>query len=513
MPGAEYKSVETAAHAAGGAQRSRPAGETGASARPFAGKRTAGPVHADGPSSGFVSKRVVVDFVAGLDACLIVAMSVIAKWLYIGTYLAIAQEVEGYATVGALGAVITLAVLQSRGAFDFDALSRFRGQPGRIVFALLVSALILAGAGYLLKVAAFYSRGWMLTWMFLSAFSLMGLHFLVALIFRRWVRLGLFARRVAIYGSGEIAERLLARQGSENGNLRVVAVFDDTSDHARMRVPVTGGLAELIEFARRNPLDEVLIALPLSEEARIARLVERLSVLPVDVRLCPSAAEGLLRPRALMNYDGLAVLELERRPMEDWGPILKSIEDRVLSFLMLIFFAPLMAVIALVIRLDSRGPVLFRQSRHGFNNKVITVLKFRTMYVAEDGPEVVQATKNDPRVTRVGRFLRKTSLDELPQLINVLRGEMSLVGPRPHAIAHDEYYGAILDRYANRHKMKPGLTGWAQINGFRGETETPEKMRQRVECDLHYIDNWSLWFDIKILLLTPFLGFINRNAF
>jgi putative colanic acid biosynthesis UDP-glucose lipid carrier transferase len=169
-------------------------------------------------------------------------------------------------------------------------------------------------------------------------------------------------------------------------------------------------------------------------------------------------------------------------------------------------------VIAALIKLDSPGPVLFRQRRHGYNHRIIDVYKFRTMSVQENGTHVQQARKDDPRVTRMGRLLRRTSLDELPQLLNVLTGEMSLVGPRPHALAHNQLYAEQLDRYANRHRVKPGITGWAQINGFRGPTEDPEKMRQRVQLDLHYIENWSIWLDLKILVLTPFLGFIHRNA-
>jgi putative colanic acid biosynthesis UDP-glucose lipid carrier transferase len=172
-----------------------------------------------------------------------------------------------------------------------------------------------------------------------------------------------------------------------------------------------------------------------------------------------------------------------------------------------------MLLIALAIKIDSPGPVFFRQRRHGFNHRVIDVFKFRTMRVAEYGLPIEQARKNDPRVTRVGKLLRRTSLDELPQLINVMRGEMSLVGPRPHALEHNHYYRERLDRYASRHRVKPGLTGWAQIHGLRGPTEDPETMRRRVQMDLYYIENWSLWLDVKIIAATPFVGFVNRNAF
>jgi putative colanic acid biosynthesis UDP-glucose lipid carrier transferase len=200
------------------------------------------------------------------------------------------------------------------------------------------------------------------------------------------------------------------------------------------------------------------------------------------------------------------------KPIRDWGYVMKLVLDYVLGGISLVFFGPLMLMAALAIKLESRGPVLFKQRRHGYNHRVIHVYKFRTMRVAEDGPVITQARKDDERITRVGRLLRRTSIDELPQLFNVLRGEMSLVGPRPHAVAHNQHYRERLARYANRHCVKPGMTGWAQIHGFRGPTEDPEKMRKRVEMDLYYIENWSIWLDLKIIAATPLLGFIHRNA-
>jgi Undecaprenyl-phosphate glucose phosphotransferase len=199
--------------------------------------------------------------------------------------------------------------------------------------------------------------------------------------------------------------------------------------------------------------------------------------------------------------------------LSGWNLVLKNAEDRLVGALLLLLGSPLLALIALAIKLDSRGPVFFRQRRYGFNNNAIVVWKFRTMRdQPEDETVVPQATRNDPRVTAMGRILRRTSLDELPQIFNVLRGEMSLVGPRPHAVAHNEQYATVIDDYLSRHRVKPGITGWAQVNGLRGETDTPEKMRQRVQHDLYYIDNWSFWFDLKILALTPFAA-MNRNAY
>jgi Undecaprenyl-phosphate glucose phosphotransferase len=218
--------------------------------------------------------------------------------------------------------------------------------------------------------------------------------------------------------------------------------------------------------------------------------------------------------RGYTSFAGLPLLDIHQRPLAGWGGIWKQLEDWVFGVVILILMLPVMGLCALAIRLDSKGPILFRQKRYGFNNNDITVFKFRTMYHQRpDEPGVPQATRNDPRITKVGAFLRKTSLDELPQLFNVLRGEMSLVGPRPHAVAHNEQYAKIIDGYLGRHRVKPGITGWAQVNGFRGETDTPEKMRMRVQYDLYYIDHWSLIFDIKILALTGLVGFVNRNAY
>jgi putative colanic acid biosynthesis UDP-glucose lipid carrier transferase len=233
----------------------------------------------------------------------------------------------------------------------------------------------------------------------------------------------------------------------------------------------------------------------------------------VNVRVCPDAAL-LTRPvRRLPPIAALPTLDLYERPMSGWNQVLKRIEDLVLAPILLLLTLPMSLAIAVLIRLDSPGPILFRQRRFGFNNNEFTVYKFRTMRHAPEDAHVPQARRTDERVTRIGAFLRRTSLDELPQLLNVLRGEMSLVGPRPHAVAHNRHFAEIIDDYLGRHRVKPGITGWAQVNGLRGETRTEEQMRLRVQHDLHYIDNWSLWLDLKILLLTIFVGFVHENAY
>lgn len=459
------------------------------------------------------SKRVIADCVAAFDLFAVVAASAIAKWAYVDLFLGSDQHIDIYLAAGLIGAAIAFMSLRNQNFYTFDMLASMRGQIRRILVGLAMTALILIGAAYAFKISAHFSRGWFISWFALSAVLLFSGHFVVVRLLRRWMRAGFFGRNIAIYGGGEIARRLIERLTFKKDGPRLVGVFDDFPAEGASRVVIAGGLSDLISLAQAERVDEVVIAIPLSQDRRIGRLVEELAVLPADIRLCPDLTAFRMRPVGIVNYDGVPVLEIARRPLDHWGPVIKAFEDRVLAALLLLMVAPVLLLVAAAIRLDSEGPVLFRQRRHGFNHQVITVLKFRTMRVAEDGPMVQQARQNDARVTRVGRFLRRTSLDELPQLINVLRGDMSLVGPRPHALAHNEHFSSLVEHYARRHRMKPGITGWAQVNGLRGETDTPEKMRRRIEHDLYYIENWSLWFDIRILALTPFLGLFHKNAY
>jgi exopolysaccharide biosynthesis polyprenyl glycosylphosphotransferase len=271
-------------------------------------------------------------------------------------------------------------------------------------------------------------------------------------------------------------------------------------------VPVLGTTRDLIDFVRREIVDEVLIALPLADCERIASLSRKLLSLAIDVRLSIEPLPGSFRARTVDYLGDARVLDLVERPLKGWPGVLKILQDRLLSLILLVCTGPLMLFIAALIKLESQGPVFFVQERFGLNNSVIRVLKFRTMHSNRGDPSGQRRTvKNDPRVTRVGRILRRFSLDELPQLINVIRGDMSLVGPRPHAVAmmaEDQFYYEAVEEYPHRHRVKPGITGWAQVNGSRGEIDTLTKARDRVQLDLFYIEHWSLWLDIKILLKT-----------
>jgi len=300
--------------------------------------------------------------------------------------------------------------------------------------------------------------------------------------------------------------------------MSVLGVFvDEPAPGARLfaHVPVLGEMSDLEDYARRNDVDDIIIAEPWSADTKIQSLVNRLRELPVNVYLSADLIgfRTSFRP-APSHYEEVPVVELVGKPLSGWDVVLKSASDVVIAAVALIALSPFMLLIALAIRLDSPGPVFFRQKRLGFNNSVFEIWKFRTMRAdAGDAPKTVQATRGDPRVTRVGRILRRTSLDELPQLFNVLNGSMSLVGPRSHAIDYNEEYARQIRGYFARHRVKPGITGWAQVHGLRGETRDLERMEQRVKYDVDYSENWSLWLDIRILLRTVWIALRGDNAY
>ncbi|MBU1215233.1 MAG: undecaprenyl-phosphate glucose phosphotransferase, partial [Gammaproteobacteria bacterium] len=269
----------------------------------------------------------------------------------------------------------------------------------------------------------------------------------------------------------------------------------------------------LMSKVRERKIDNIYIAYPMQEEVRIRNLLERLADSTVSVSVVPDYFVTDLLHSRWMSLGDIPLVSVFESPIFGASVIVKRMEDIVLGSLILLLISPLLVLIGLAVKISSAGPAIFKQRRYGLNGLVIEVWKFRSMHVLEDGGHVPQAQKNDPRVTPLGAFLRRTSLDELPQFINVLQGQMSIVGPRPHAVAHNEQYRKLIHGYMLRHKVKPGITGWAQVNGWRGETDTTEKMERRVQYDLEYINNWSLWFDLKIIWMTIFGGMRGKNAY
>jgi len=286
-----------------------------------------------------------------------------------------------------------------------------------------------------------------------------------------------------------------------------------SDDESEQNIIYCGDIDQLLVDAREGRIDKIYIAMAMSEEVTIRRLVNQLTDTTCSVMLIPDIFTLNVLHSRTEEVNGVPVVPLFETPMSGMNMVFKRIEDIIVSSLILLFISPVLLTISLAVKITSPGPIIFRQLRYGMDGKPIMVWKFRSMSVMENGDKVVQATKGDVRITPIGRILRSTSLDELPQFINVLKGDMSIVGPRPHAVAHNEQYRAIIQGYMLRHKVKPGITGWAQINGWRGETDTLEKMEKRVEFDLQYIRDWSIWLDLRIIFLTIFKGFVSKTAY
>lgn len=284
-------------------------------------------------------------------------------------------------------------------------------------------------------------------------------------------------------------------------------------DESNADYPIKGNVADALSKAKNGEVDYVYIAMPMHANERIAKFLHQFSDTTANTYLIPDFFTYNLLHSRWDQIGQVQTLSVFDTPFAGFSSWLKRFEDIVFSSLILLLISPILIAIAIGIKCTSRGPVIFKQDRYGLDGRKIRVWKFRSMTTMEQGSDVKQATKNDPRITPFGGFLRRTSLDELPQFINVLQGTMSIVGPRPHAVSHNEEYRQIVDRYMLRHKVKPGITGWAQINGYRGETDTLDKMEKRVEFDLDYIHRWSIWMDIKIIFLTVFKGFTGSNAY
>jgi Undecaprenyl-phosphate glucose phosphotransferase len=392
-----------------------------------------------------------------------------------------------------------------------------------VIVPVWVGALALTAlAGFFLKISGDFSRFWAGAW-FLAALALLAVSRLViARMLRSWARDGRMERRAVIVGGGQAAEKLIREiEKQPDNDIRICGIFDDRDNRRSPPIvagyPKLGTVSELIEFARITRIDMLIVSLPLSAETRVLSLLKKLWVLPVDIRLSAHSTRFQFRPRTYSYLGSVPMLDIFDRPIHDWDSVAKRAFDIVFALAGIIALSPVMLATAIAVKLDSKGPALFKQKRLGFNNEVIEVYKFRSMYVDQNDAAASRlVTKGDPRVTRVGRFIRKASLDELPQFFNVLKGDLSLVGPRPHAAAakaQDRLYHEVVDGYFARHRVKPGVTGWAQINGWRGETDNDVKIQMRTEFDLAYIENWSLWFDLKILFLTPVRLMNTENAY
>ena len=445
----------------------------------------------------------------------------------LATYVWFVAPEEGLSTLPLLSipllATLVVLVAQALSCYRVAALrapARFGLRIGAswfAVFGLAFVACLLADTHPVL------ARTWLGHWTTLGFVAISLERLSLRLVTNHLTRSGKLSRRTVIVGGGPAAKQLFetfAEQGSED--LHIFGIFDDRTDERSPNMvagfPKLGNVDDLVDFARATPLDLVIFTLPISAEQRLLVMLRKLWVLPVDIRLAAHMNKLRFRPRAYSYIGKVPVIDLFDKPIAEWDIVVKTLFDRIVGAFCLLALAPVMLLVALAVKLDSRGPVLFRQKRYGFNNELIEVFKFRSMYADQlDIKASRLVTKDDPRVTRVGRLIRKASLDELPQLFNVVfKGNLSLVGPRPHAVhakAADALYDEVVDGYFARHRVRPGITGWAQINGWRGETDTSEKIQKRVECDLFYIENWSIFLDLYVLVATPIALLRTKDAY
>ena len=428
-------------------------------------------------------------------------------------------ELPGYKLGLVLAALLCLVLFPPFGMYRAWRGASLSEEIRTITLAWTTTLVILTFLAFVTKTGADFSRGWFLLWLALGWVSLVASRIALRSALRELRRRGFNQRRIAIVGSPAKAAELERRLAETPwAGLVVAGRFDPTPDGPETSPTSLNGrdndFADLAAFVGSGLVDQVWIAVPLRNEATIHHVQHALRHSTADVRYLPDVSGFQLLNNSVTTVAGLPVISLSWSGMNEMDQLAKRIEDVVLATLILLLISPLMLLIALGVKLSSPGPVLFRQRRLGLGGEEITVLKFRSMVVHSESPGCwTQARKGDPRITPFGAFLRRTSLDELPQFLNVLTGQMSIVGPRPHPLALNEQFKIVVDRYMARHKIKPGITGWAQINGFRGETDTLEKMQKRVQYDLYYIENWSLWLDIKIIALTLIRGFSTPNAY
>lgn len=448
-----------------------------------------------------------------LDATIPVLILYLINLVYINSWS------DKYQVLGILGGLLLVIFSQGTGVY-----SQWRGRTLFAGFKLVIQAwlftwLALLMIAFLFKDSSHFSRIVIASWAIATPATLFFYRLIIRSSMGYFRSHGVYSTRVAIIGAGELGQRLAETLNSAKMlGYTPIAFFDyDESKQNKSfhGIPVSGTIEEFINRGHySNDFDEIYITLPLRAEQKIKEILNALADSTVTVKFIPDCfAFDLLHSR-ITDIGGIPIISVYDSPLNTLtNRVFKRLEDFILSLIILIIISPFLLSISILVKSTSRGPIIFKQKRYGLNGKEINIYKFRTMTVTENSNDIIQAKKGDHRFTSIGAFLRKTSLDELPQFFNALTGRMSIVGPRPHAKAHNEQYRKQIPKYMLRHTVKPGITGWAQINGWRGETDTLNKMEKRVEFDLYYIDNWSVWMDIKIILLTFVKGFIDKNAY
>jgi Undecaprenyl-phosphate glucose phosphotransferase len=464
-----------------------------------------------------VSSEAIPPLIAAFDVAWVLLLGTGTGFAYHLTMLDGVGDIRSYVGAGMAVAVLFTAIAQAAGLYRPSNLLRIWSQIRRATFIWIIVFGCLAAIAFLLKIGTIFSRVTVALFFAEGIFTIVLSRLFIARTLAHVISVGaLMRRRVAVVGAaGEIrSNHLLAAIESYGYAVsRVFVLPDDDMTSIEARRLVAQRINEVIDHARSSNVDEIVLAIPWAATDLIERAEAALQVLPIPVKLVPDACIARYFGRPLFEFGPTKAVEIQRAPLTAAQRALKQSLDVFLAATGLFVLLPSLIVLAVAIRLETPGPAFFLQSRIGFNGRPFRIFKFRTMSTLDDGPAVQQARRNDPRVTPLGRLLRALSIDEIPQLLNVLRGEMSLIGPRPHALAHDDEYGELIATYAIRRKMKPGLTGWAQVNGCRGETPDVGAMQRRVERDLWYIEYWSLWLDLRILLLTIVQMLRPRNVY
>lgn len=450
------------------------------------------------------------------DALIILSAALLGCFAYHWLSATPIPDLSAYFALGLFASFIHVARLSGQGYFEFESAAKPSVEIAEVCIAWLGTGLLLAFFAFLFKIGGNFSRGAFLIFLVVAPVGLLVERKLIKYVLKQAVARGAVGRRgmVLLGDASELdslgPNDLLSLFGASEVHKFTLSAEEDRE----LRSSKDAKTFELLaSFIRSYGAKEILLALPWNDADRIGFVRDYVKTLPVSARLLPDTQVRMLTNYASSARQRVISLEIQRAPLSAAEQIVKRAMDIIIGLFALVFFVPVMALTALAIKLDGDGPVFFVQNRRGFNGRDFLMFKFRTMTVQENGEMVTQATRNDPRVTRIGRLLRAASIDELPQLLNVIRGNMSLVGPRPHALAHDNYFENLLQDYAFRHHVKPGMTGWAQVNGLRGATPHVEQIAERVQLDLWYINNWSLWLDIQILIKTFFEVLRKRNAF
>jgi Undecaprenyl-phosphate glucose phosphotransferase len=453
------------------------------------------------------------------DAALIVAMSLLTGIAYYSFVYGDIDQIWNCVQVGLLAASIFTIANVFRGEYRLPNFFAFKPHARRTIQLWNVTLICLLGLGFLTQLSAAYSRGFIVLFYIVTLTGLIVERLVIVRVATRARAAGLIsAQRIFLIGTGAQVGSFINRYepwalGITIVGCRFLTPIAATASAEARRAALDRDLAEAIARVRSLEPDAIYLLLPWSATETVARCADAFLALPVEIHLGPEQILHKFENVELSKLGPLASLQLTRLPLSTFEVLKKRLFDLVFAALALLALTPLFIAVAVLIKLDSPGPVFFLQRRYGFNQQPFRIFKFRTMRTLDDGAVVPQATRDDPRLTRIGRWLRRWNIDEIPQLFNVLIGDMSLVGPRPHALSHDREYEQRISLYARRHNVKPGITGWAQINGFRGAIDTEEKIHKRVEYDLFYIDNWSLWLDLQIIVRTALSPTAYRNAY